>query len=107
MAMSGLLAPSPYPPVSLAHLTQKERLVLDLIMQGRSKRKIANRLRITERSLEVHRVRIMEKLAVKRSFQLFRTVTMLRGEYREELVEGGVYINFREVLPAGFGDPEV
>jgi RNA polymerase sigma factor (sigma-70 family) len=48
----------------LAHLTQREREVLDLVVAGRMNREIAERLDISIKTVEAHRARIMEKLEV-------------------------------------------
>jgi RNA polymerase sigma factor (sigma-70 family) len=48
----------------LAHLTQREREVLDLVVAGRMNREIAERLDISIKTVEAHRSKIMEKLEV-------------------------------------------
>jgi RNA polymerase sigma factor (sigma-70 family) len=46
----------------LAHLTQREREVLELVVAGRMNREIAEKLDISIKTVEAHRARIMEKL---------------------------------------------
>ena len=48
----------------LAHLTQREREVLDLVVAGRMNREIAEALDISVKTVEAHRAKIMEKLEV-------------------------------------------
>ena len=48
----------------LSQLTQREREVLDLVVAGRMNREIAEQLSIGVKTVEAHRARIMEKLAV-------------------------------------------
>jgi RNA polymerase sigma factor (sigma-70 family) len=48
----------------LAQLTQREREVLDLVVAGKLNREIADQLDISIKTVEAHRAKIMEKLAV-------------------------------------------
>jgi FixJ family two-component response regulator len=48
----------------LSQLTQREREVLDLVMAGRLNREIAEELAISVKTVEAHRAKMMEKLAV-------------------------------------------
>jgi len=48
----------------LAQLTQREREVLERVVAGRMNREIAEELDISIKTVEAHRARIMEKLAV-------------------------------------------
>jgi RNA polymerase sigma factor (sigma-70 family) len=48
----------------IAHLTQREREVLTLVVAGRMNREIAASLDISIKTVEAHRARIMEKLEV-------------------------------------------
>ena len=58
----------------LATLTARERDVLDLVCQGMHNREIAASLRISPRTVEVHKARVMEKLQVKSVSALVRIV---------------------------------
>jgi RNA polymerase sigma factor (sigma-70 family) len=48
----------------LKRLTPREREVLDLVVAGRHNREIAAKLRISPRTVEVHKARVMQKLGV-------------------------------------------
>ena len=48
----------------LATLTQREREVMDLVVQGRRNKQIAEELDISVKTVEVHRARAMEKMGV-------------------------------------------
>ncbi len=48
----------------LAHLTQREREVLELVVAGRMNREIAEKLDVSIKTVEAHRAKIMEKLEV-------------------------------------------
>jgi FixJ family two-component response regulator len=50
--------------VLLKRLTPREREVLDLVVAGRHNREIATKLRISPRTVEVHKARVMQKLGV-------------------------------------------
>lgn len=59
----------------LETLTQREREVLDLLMQGRLSREIAAQLCISLKTVEFHRANIREKLGVSNSLELFLLVS--------------------------------
>jgi len=46
-------------------LTQREREVLDWVVSGTSNKRIAAELGISIKTVEVHRARVMEKMAAK------------------------------------------
>ena len=48
----------------LATLTQREREVMDLVVQGRKNKQIAEQLGISVKTVEAHRARAMEKMDV-------------------------------------------
>lgn len=56
----------------LARLTPREREVLDLVVQGRHNREIAEALGISPRTIEVYKARIMDKLQIDRLPDLIR-----------------------------------
>lgn len=58
----------------LAALTERERQVLELIAQGMSNRAIANRLVVTERTIEAHVTQIFQRLALPDSTDQHRRV---------------------------------
>ena len=57
---------------SLAFLTQRERQVLDRIVLGEINKSVAKRLGISEKTVEVHRARVMNKLGAKSLADLIR-----------------------------------
>jgi two-component system response regulator DctR len=56
----------------LEELTDRERQVLDCVLQGKPSRQIASELFISAKTVEFHRARIMSKLGVKSAAELFR-----------------------------------
>lgn len=56
----------------LAGLSTREREVLDLILDGRMNKVIADKLGISMRTVEVHRANIFEKMNVKTAVELAR-----------------------------------
>lgn len=63
-------------------LTPRERDVLDLIAEGELNKQIAHRLGIAQRTVEVHRANIMEKMSAKSAAELIRMV-MTVEEFRD------------------------
>jgi FixJ family two-component response regulator len=55
----------------LAVLTEREREVLDRVLQGRSSRQIGEELFISSKTVDFHRARVMQKLGVRSTAQLF------------------------------------
>jgi FixJ family two-component response regulator len=58
----------------LAALTPRERQVLDRIAQGEINKAVAKNLGISEKTVEVHRARVMSKLNAKSLADLMRVV---------------------------------
>ena len=56
----------------LSRLTPREREVLDLLIEGLSQRDIAARLKISPRTVEVYKARMMEKLQCRSLAELIR-----------------------------------
>ena len=75
-AMQGLREPAAAPP--LAALSEREREVLERVLEGKPSRQIAAELFISAKTVEFHRARIMAKLGVRSVAQLFR-VCLGRG----------------------------
>ena len=61
---------------ALAELTEREREVLQLVIEGKSNKLIADALGISVRTVEVHRARVFDKMAVKSAVEL---ANRLRG----------------------------
>jgi two-component system response regulator DctR len=55
---------------SLAELTERERDVMQLVIEGKPNKLIANALGISVRTVEVHRARLFEKMNVKSAVEL-------------------------------------
>lgn len=55
---------------ALAELTEREREVMQLVVEGRPNKLIADQLSISVRTVEVHRARIFEKMNVKSAVEL-------------------------------------
>jgi two-component system response regulator FixJ len=55
-------------------LTPREREVLQLITNGQSNKEAGRELRISPRTIEVHRARVMEKLGARNTADLMRIV---------------------------------
>jgi FixJ family two-component response regulator len=62
----------------LAMLSSREREVLDLVMDGRPTREIAEKLSVSIKTVEFHRARIREKLGVSSSAELFKLMAAVR-----------------------------
>jgi DNA-binding NarL/FixJ family response regulator len=59
-------------PESGEHLTEREREIVQWVMQGMTNKEIASRLRISEKTVKSHLHSIFSKLKVSRRFQLLR-----------------------------------
>jgi len=54
----------------LAELTERERCVMQLVVQGMPNKLIADQLEISVRTVEVHRARVFDKMRVKSAVEL-------------------------------------
>jgi two-component system, LuxR family, response regulator FixJ len=63
----------------IASLTKREAEVLDRVVTGKANKVIAAELRISQRTVEVHRAHIMEKLKADSVSDLVRTVLTAQG----------------------------
>jgi two-component system response regulator DctR len=61
----------------LAELTERERDVMRLVVEGLPNKLIADQLQISVRTVEVHRARVFDKMAVKSAVEL---ANVLRAE---------------------------
>ena len=66
----------------LEHLTQREREVLGLIIIGKLNKQIADVLGISIKTVEVHRARVMEKMAAHSLAELVQNVMAIEGPAR-------------------------
>jgi len=55
-----------------AQLTRRERQVLTLIAQGRPRREIAELLKVSPRTIDAYRARLLQKLNLDSSVQLVK-----------------------------------
>jgi two-component system response regulator FixJ len=60
-----------------ATMTAREREVMDLVVRGLSNKSMATELAISVRTVEIHRSRVMEKMAVKSLSELVRAALRL------------------------------
>lgn len=65
----------------VASLTPREQEVMRLIVAGCPPKKIAAELGISNKTVDVHRSHIMEKLAIKSVAELVKMVLSLEGQY--------------------------
>lgn len=72
----------------LATLTQREREVLDRVIAGKVNRLIAEEMEISIKTVEAHRARIMEKLAVDSVAELVQATLGARRPERPPTAEG-------------------
>jgi two-component system response regulator DctR len=64
---------------ALADLTEREREVMRLVIEGRPNKLIADTLDISVRTVEVHRARVFEKMDVKSAVELANLLRDLPG----------------------------
>ena len=55
-------------------LTPREKQVLELVVQGKANKVIAGDLEVSQRTVEIHRARVMEKMQARSLAQLVRMV---------------------------------
>ena len=63
----------------LAGLTEREQEVMQRVVAGLANKQVADELGISVRTVEVHRARVFEKMAVKSAVEL---ANLLRGPER-------------------------
>ena len=59
-------------------LTPREKEVLDLVVQGKANKVIAGDLGVSQRTVEIHRARVMEKMKARSLAQLVRMVMQVQ-----------------------------
>jgi FixJ family two-component response regulator len=64
------------------HLTHREREVLDLIVLGKLNKQIADELGISIKTVEVHRARVMEKMAAGSLAELVQNVMVTEARVK-------------------------
>jgi FixJ family two-component response regulator len=60
-------------------LTEREQQVLDLVVEGKSNKDAARELKISPRTVEVHRARVMEKVGATNTATLVRMILQHRA----------------------------
>ena len=63
---------------ALETLTDREREVMCLVVEGHTNKSVAGELGISEKTVEVHRARVMEKTAAKSFSELVRMCLLLK-----------------------------
>lgn len=76
-ARRGAVRPAPVPlaaapRLAAAHLSEREREVLQLLVQGLHNRRIAEELGISHRTVEIHKARVLEKMGAGNLVELVR-----------------------------------
>ncbi|HVS14119.1 MAG TPA: response regulator [Thermoanaerobaculia bacterium] len=66
-----------------ATLTPREREVMELVVQGLANKVVANRLGISQRTVEIHRAQVMEKMAAESLADLVRMAVILEEQVQE------------------------
>ena len=64
----------------LEQLTPREREVMGQVVAGKSNRQIAEDLGLSQKTVEIHRARVMAKMEVKSLPELVRDVLLSRGD---------------------------
>jgi len=59
-------------------LTPREKQVLELVVQGKANKVIAGDLEVSQRTIEIHRSRVMEKMQARSLAQLVRMVMQVQ-----------------------------
>jgi two-component system, LuxR family, response regulator FixJ len=59
-------------------LTPREKQVLDLVVQGKANKVIAGDLEVSQRTVEIHRARVMDKMQVRSLAHLVRLVMQIQ-----------------------------
>jgi len=59
-------------------LTPREKQVLELVVLGKANKVIAGDLEVSQRTVEIHRARVMEKMQVRSLAQLVRMVMQIQ-----------------------------
>ncbi|MBX6317319.1 response regulator transcription factor [Pigmentiphaga sp.] len=85
-------------------LTPREREVMDLLIEGRANKVIADRLGISIRTVEVHRARVLAKLGARNAVELVWRLVSSQGMDAPgaHVAEGGP--DHRTRPPAGHWD---
>lgn len=61
-------------------LTERQRAVCDLLIEGLSNKEISERLGISHRTVEAHRIAVFRKYGVRNVVELVRILLSTKGE---------------------------
>lgn len=64
----------------VASLTSRERQVMDIVVDGRTNKAMATELRLSERTVEIHRARVMSKMGADSLPDLVKMALRARGD---------------------------
>ncbi|QBQ53166.1 response regulator transcription factor [Nitrosococcus wardiae] len=70
----------------VAHLTSRERQVMNLIVKGKPNKVVAVELGISTKTVEIHRARVMEKLEAKNLADLIHLAHFLEDTNKEPVL---------------------
>ena len=62
----------------IEELTPREKQVMELVVQGKANKVIAGDLDVSQRTVEIHRARVMEKMRARSLAQLVRMVMQIQ-----------------------------
>ena len=65
---------------ALENLTEREREVMCLVVEGNTNKAVAAQLGISEKTVEIHRARVMEKTAARSLSELVRICLILKDK---------------------------
>lgn len=68
----------------IASLTPRERQVMEIVVDGKTNKAIAAELGLSERTIEIHRARVMRKMDAESLPNLVKMVLRVRGESSAE-----------------------
>ncbi len=61
-------------------LTEREREVMEQVVDGKANKVVAIDLNVSQRTVEIHRANVMDKMKARSLAQLVRLVMKARGE---------------------------
>lgn len=64
----------------VASLTSRERQVMDIVVDGKTNKAMATELRLSERTVEIHRARVMSKMGAESLADLVKMALRARGD---------------------------
>ncbi len=64
----------------VASLTSRERQVMDIVVDGKTNKSMATELRLSERTVEIHRARVMSKMGAESLADLVKMALRARGD---------------------------